>query len=165
MPMTVVRRQMRGHRTLEHVLQHPCLLQRSLAPLLRIYSAVAFFLSGSGSFHMVESADSNHRPPACKIGPGCRIWPLIWGCARWRVRWDRALSDPVVVRFGGQRSPWVIVQVQHQMYLGHEVGVGGGLPGLGSLPTDTGVVQDLAEAPTCAGTRPFILQSLSDFAR
>ena len=28
-----------------------------------------------------------------------------WGCGRGCVRWDRTVSDPVVVRFGGQGSP------------------------------------------------------------
>ena len=33
------------------------------------------------------------------------MWSLTWGCASEGVRWNRTLSDPVVVRFGGQRRP------------------------------------------------------------
>src|SRR5215475_9948383 len=38
------------------------------------------------------------RPPACKLGPDCRMWSLTWGCRHRRVRWDRTVSNPVVVR-------------------------------------------------------------------
>ena len=38
-----------------------------------------------------------------RIGPSCRKQSLTWGCRHRGVRWDLLLSDPVVVRLGGQR--------------------------------------------------------------
>src|SRR5689334_13686136 len=38
---------------------------------------------------------------------------LTWGCRAGRVRWDRALSDAVVVSLGGQRPrAWLLVRSQ-----------------------------------------------------
>jgi len=31
------------------------------------------------------------------------MWSLTWDCSYGRIRWDRFLSDPVVVRLGGQQ--------------------------------------------------------------
>jgi hypothetical protein len=56
-------------RTCSLLIRRQCRAYLQPGHLLPIYSAVASFLSGPGSFHMVESGDSNHRPPACKIGP------------------------------------------------------------------------------------------------
>jgi hypothetical protein len=42
---------------------------------------------------------------ACKIGAICRMWSLTWDCGCEGVRWDRVVSDAVVVRFGGQHRP------------------------------------------------------------
>jgi hypothetical protein len=36
------------------------------------------------------------------------MWSFTWDCCHERVSWDRALSDPVVLRFGGQACAAVL---------------------------------------------------------
>jgi len=53
----------------------------------------------------IQALEQRHSsPPACKLGPSCRIRSLAWDCGYEGIRWDRALSDVVVVRLGGQPS-------------------------------------------------------------
>jgi hypothetical protein len=66
-----------------------------------------------GEFCLVELGGLEPPTPCLQIGPSCRMWSLTWGCCPGRVRWDRALLDPVVVSLGGQRPrAWPFVRSQ-----------------------------------------------------
>src|SRR6516164_5446149 len=51
-----------------------------------------------------DAAPRRSDPLLTKVRAGCRLASLTWGCSPGRVRWDRAVSDAVVVSLGGQRS-------------------------------------------------------------